>query len=141
MASKASRYKPYDEFSLLLIPTYCQKDFSIDFITGLSVSFKCKGKTYNSILIIIDQLTKIVHYKLIKVTIDFLGLAKVSIDVIVRYYSLPNLIVSNHGSVFIFQLYSSLCYFLGIKRRLYIAFHLLTNGQTKRQNITVEPFL
>lgn len=42
-----------------------------------------KGNSSDSIFIIVNCLTKIVHYKPVKVTIDFLGLAKVIIDVVV----------------------------------------------------------
>ncbi len=34
-----------------------------------------------------------------------------------------------------------LCYFLGIKRNLSITFHPQTDGQTKRQNSTMEAYL
>ena len=34
-----------------------------------------------------------------------------------------------------------MCYFFGIKRRLSTAFHLQTNGQTKRQNNTIKSYL
>ncbi len=45
----------------------------MDFVTRLPVSTNWKGKTYDSILVIIDRLTKMVHYKPVKVTIDALG--------------------------------------------------------------------
>lgn len=41
-----------------------------------------KNDTYNSILIIINWLIKMIYYKLIKVIIDILGLAKITLDII-----------------------------------------------------------
>lgn len=41
-----------------------------------------------------------VNYELVKVIIDILGLAKVIIDVVIRYHNLFKSIVSNCGSVF-----------------------------------------
>ena len=41
-----------------------------------------------------------VYYKLVKVTINTLGLAKVIVNIIVQYYNLPNLIVFDRGLVF-----------------------------------------
>ena len=55
----------------------------MDFVTGLPLSSDWKGNNYNSILVIVNRLTKIVHYKPVKVTIDALGLAEVIIDVVV----------------------------------------------------------
>ena len=113
----------------------------IDFVTGLSVSTNWKGETYDSILVIIDRPTKMVHYKPVRVTIDAPGLAEVIIDVVVRHHGLPDSIVSDRGSVFTSKFWSSLCYFLEIKRRLSTAFHPQTDGQTERQNSTMEAYL
>ena len=55
----------------------------MDFITGLSVSTNWKGESYDFILVIINRLTKLVYYELVKVIIDALGLAKVILDVVV----------------------------------------------------------
>ena len=82
-----------------------------------------------------------VHYKLVKITFDAPELAEVIIDVVIRHHALPDLIVTNQSSLFISKSWLSLCYFLGIKRRLFIAFHPQTDGQTKRQNSTMEAYL
>ena len=60
---------------------------------GFLVSTDWKGKSYDSILVIVDKLTKIVYYKPVKITIDALGLAKVIIHVVVRHHGLPNSII------------------------------------------------
>ena len=95
VTSKAVRYKLYGDLQLLPVLTHCWKDLSMDFVTGLPVSANWKGETYDSILVIVDRITKKVYYELVKVIIDVLGLTKVIIDVVVRHYSLPNLIISN----------------------------------------------
>ena len=82
-----------------------------------------------------------VHYELIKVTIDVLELAEVIIDMVVRHHSLPDSIISDRGAIFTSKFWSSLCYFLGIKRRLSTAFHPQTDGQTERQNSSMEAYL
>ena len=58
----------------------------MDFETGLLVSTDSKAKNYDSILIIIDRVTKMVYYKPIKSTIDAQGLTKVIIDIVVWHY-------------------------------------------------------
>ena len=73
------------------------------------------GDSYDSILVIVDWLTKMVHYEPVKVTIDASGLAKVILDVVVRHHGLSNLIVSDKGLLFTSKFWSLLCYFLDIK--------------------------
>ena len=82
LASKAVKHKLYGNLQSLLIPTYWWKDFSMDFVTGLPLSFDWKGDSYNLILVIVDQLTKMVHYEPVKVIINTLGLAEDIIDVV-----------------------------------------------------------
>ena len=141
LASKAVRHKPYSDLQSLSIPTYQWKDFSIDFVTGLLLSADWKGDSYDSIFVIVDQLTKMVHYKLVKVTIDTLGLAEVIIDMVVWYHSLPDSIVTNRGSFFTSKFWSLLCYFLGVKWRLSTAFYPQMDGQIERQNSTMKAYL
>ena len=113
----------------------------MDFVTGLLVSANWRGNSYNSILIIVDYLTKMVHYKPVKVTIDAPGLAEVILDVVVQHHGLPNSIVTDRSLLFTLKFWSLLCYLLGIKQRLSTSFHPQTDGQTKRQNRTMEAYL
>ena len=123
LTSKVIRHKPYGDLQSLHIPTHRWKDLSMNFVTGLPLSADWKGDSYDLILVIVDRLTKMVHYKLVKITIDAPGLAEVIIDMIVRHHGLPNSIVTNRGSLFTSKFWSLLCYFLGIKQQLSIAFH------------------
>ena len=72
----------------------------MNFVTGLPLSADWKGNNYDSILVIVDRLTKMVHYKLVKVTIDAPRLAEVIIDMVVWHHGLPDSIVTNRGSLF-----------------------------------------
>ena len=67
----------------------------MDFVTGLPISINWKRDSYDSILVIVDRLTKRVHYKPVKITIDAPGLAEVIIDVIVYHHGLLDSIVTN----------------------------------------------
>ncbi len=80
LASKSVRHKPYGNLQSLPMLTHQWKDLSIDFVTGLPVSTNWKGETYDSILVIVDRLTKMVHYEPVKVTINTPALAKVIIE-------------------------------------------------------------
>ena len=140
LASKAVRHKLYGNLQSLPVTTYRWKDLLIDFVTGLPISTDWKGDSYDSILVIVDWLTKMVHYKLVKVTINASGLAEVIINMVVRHHGLPDSIVTDRELLFTSKFWSSLCYFLGIKRRLSTAFYLQTNGQTKRQNSMIKAY-
>ena len=113
----------------------------MDFVIALPISTDWKRESYDSILVIVDWLTKMVHYEPVKVTIDTPGLAKVILDVVIWHHGLPNTTISNGGSLFTSKFWSSLCYFLGIKRKLSTAFYPQTDGQTERQNSTIEAYL
>ncbi len=105
---------------------------SMDFITGLPILADWKSDSYDLILVIVDRLTKMVHYKPVKVTIDTSGLEEVIINVVVRHHGVPESIVTDRSSLFTSKFWSSLCYFLGIKKKLSTAFHPPTNSQTER---------
>lgn len=59
--------------------------------------YHLENETYNLILVIIKQLTKMIYYELIKITIKVLGLVKVIIKIVVQHNGLFNLIVTNQG--------------------------------------------
>ena len=112
----------------------------MDFVTGLPISTNWKGESYNSILVIVDRLTKMVHYEPVKITINAPSLAEIIIDVIVHHYSLPNSIVTDRGFLFTSKFWSLLCSFFSIKRRFFTTFYPQTDGQTKRQNSIMEAY-
>ena len=113
----------------------------MDFVTGLLISTNWKGNSYDSILVIVDWLIKIVHYEPIKITINALGLAEIIIDVRICHHGLPDTVVTDKGSLFTSKFWSSLCYFLNIKRCFSITFHPQTEGQIERQKSTMEAYL
>ncbi len=67
----------------------------MDFVTILLISANWKGNNYDSILVIVDRLTKIVHYELVKVTINASGLTEVIINVVVCHHEVLESIVTD----------------------------------------------
>ncbi len=125
---------------MLPILIYWWKNLSIDFIIGLIISANRKSNSYDLILVIVDQLTKLVYYKPVKITINTLDLAEVIINVIVHHHRVSELIITDRGSLFISKFWSLLYYFLKIKKKLSTVFYLQTNGQTERQNSRIEAY-
>ena len=138
---KAIRHKPYGDLHSLPVSTYRWKDLSIDFVTGLPILTDWKGDSFDIILVIVNRLSKMVHYEPVKVTINAPGLPEVIINVVVRHHGLSNSIITNWRLLFTSKFWSLLCYFLGIKQKLSTAFHPQTDGQTERQNSTMEAYL
>lgn len=67
----------------------------MNFVKSLSLLVDLKSDSYDIILVIVNCLTKMVYYKSLKPTIDIAGQAKIIIDMVIRYYSLSELIISN----------------------------------------------
>ena len=100
LALKTVQYKPYGDLQSLLVSTHRWNNLSVDFVTKFSISIDWKENNYDLILVIVNWLIKIIYYDLVKVSINALGLAKVIIDVVVRYHSLPDTIVTKRGLLF-----------------------------------------
>ncbi len=82
-----------------------------------------------------------IYYESVKVTINVPGPAKVIINMVERYYNIFKPIGINQGLLFISKFQSSLCYFLDIKKKLFIAFYPQIDGQTERKNSTMVMYL
>lgn len=91
-------------------------------------------------LLLLIGLSKIIYYKVVKITINALGLAKVILNIIIWYYGIPDSIVIGRSLFFKSNQWLLVCYFSGIKQKLFTTSYLQTNGQSKRQNSTMEAY-
>ena len=83
LTSKTICQKSYEDLQSLLVLIHYLKDILMGFEKRLPLSTDWKGKNYNSILIIVNYLTKMVYYKQVKVTINTLRLVEVIINMVV----------------------------------------------------------
>ena len=141
LSLKTVRHKPYGDLQSLPISTHWWKNLLMDFVIGLPLSAHWKDDSYNSILVIVNRLTKMVHYEPVKVSIDVPGLTEVIIDVVVWHHRLPDSIVTDRGSFFTSKFWSSPSYFLKVKQRLSTAFYPQTDSQIVQQNNTMKGYL
>ncbi len=81
----------------------------MDFVTGLPILANWKGDSYDLILVIVDRLTKMVHYEPVKVTIDAPGLAEVIIDMVMCHHGVLESIITDRSLLFTSKFWSSLC--------------------------------
>lgn len=138
---KIFRYKLYVDIQFWMVLIYYWNNLSVDFEIGLLFSTKWKRDSNDAIFVIVDQHTKIVYYKPVKITIDTAGRANVIINVVVRHNGLFESIVCHQSSLFISKFSFLLQYSLGICQKLFIAFYQQTDGRTKRQNNIVKAYL
>lgn len=133
------RHKPYGLLKPLPVPSEPFEVVSMDFITGLPTS-KWENKSYDAILVIVCLLTKFAIYEPTRSDMDAEGLAKTLYRRLLDF-TVPKHIVSDRGSLFTSAFWSAFCHYLAVRRRLSTAYHPQTDGQTERQNQTLECYL
>jgi len=118
------------------IPEKPWTHISADFITKLPLA-----QGYNSILVVVDRLTKIVHFIPTMEKTSAEELARLFRDNVWKLHGLPESIISDRGPQFAAELMWELNEILGVKSKLSMAFHPQTDGQTERVNQELEQYL
>jgi RNase H-like domain found in reverse transcriptase/Reverse transcriptase (RNA-dependent DNA polymerase)/Integrase zinc binding domain len=139
--TKSKRHRPYGELLPLPIPNKKFEEITMDFITDLPPSKDSSGNVCDSLFVVVDRLTKMAKYIPCLKTINADELAQVYLDrVVLDDWGVPKGIVSDRGPVFTSAFWSTFCFLLATRRRLSTAFHPQTDGQTERQNQSVEHY-
>jgi len=107
-----------------------------DFITKLPLA-----QGYNTILVVVDRLTKMVHFILTMEKTLAEGLARLFRDNVWKLHGLPESIISDRGPQFAAGLIRELNEMLGIRSKLSTAFYPQTDRQTERVNQELEQYL
>jgi len=107
-----------------------------DFITKLPLA-----QRYDSILVVVDRLTKIVHFIPTTEKTSAEELARLFRDNMWKLHGLPESIILDRGPQFAAGLMRELNEILGIKSKLLTAFYPQTDGQTERVNQELEQYL
>ena len=134
--NKTPRSSPVGLLQPLPIPSRPWGSISMDFVVDLPPS-----KGMNTILVVVDRLTKMAHF------IPYKGLptAKQTADLVLkevfRLHGIPDDVVSDRGVQFTSKFWKDFCLALGVKVNLSSAFHPQSNGQTERTNQTLEQYL
>lgn len=132
--NKSINMKPAGELQPLPIPEDKWHTVTMDFITKLP-----KTKTgYDSIVVFVDKLTKMVHYSPTTTKATACDIAKIFLRDVFRHHGLPSAIISDRDSKFTGQFWRELFKTLGTKLKMSTAYHPQTDGQTERANRTLE---
>jgi len=118
------------------IPEKPWMHISADFITKLPLA-----QGYDSILVVVDRLTKMVHFIPTMEKTLAEELARLFRDNVWKLHRLPKSIISDQGPQFVAGIMQKLNKMLGIESKLSTVFHPQTDGQTERVNQELEQYL
>ncbi|KAJ1601244.1 hypothetical protein NDA14_000540 [Ustilago hordei] len=138
---KAPRHRPYGLLQPLATPDRPWGSISLDFIEGLPPSKKYDSKTYDSILVIVDRLTKFAILAPTNKTVTAKQTAVLLYGHMVRLFGYPDHMVSDRGRQFISGAWKAFAEQMGVKHSLSTAYHPQTDGQTERVNQVIEQYL
>jgi hypothetical protein len=110
---------------------------SVDFVVGLPLT----SHRHNSILVIVDMLTKSANFILVRDTYDVTDVAPVSVSEVIHFHGIPKKIISNRDSRFTSRFWTSLQSALGTQLNLRTTYHTETDGKTERVNQVMEDML
>ncbi|SYW86509.1 uncharacterized protein UHO2_04007 [Ustilago hordei] len=133
---KAPCHHPYGLLQPLATPDRPWGSISLDFIEGLPPS-----RNYDSILIIVDRLTKFAILAPTHKTVMAKQTAVLLYGHMVRLFRYPDHMVSDQGRQFISGAWKAFAEQMGVKHSLSMAYHPQTDGQTERVNQVIEQYL
>jgi hypothetical protein len=108
----------------------------MDFIVDL-----LESKSFDSIFVVVDSLTKMAHFVPCKKTITGEETARLFVENVYKYHELPDDIIYDRGTQFTSKFWQSLFKILHVKIKLSSAYHPQTDGKTERVNQVLEQYL
>ena len=109
----------------------------MDFITSLPKNFQ----QHDSIMVVVDKLSKFAHCIPIKSTYKVVNIADIFMKEIFRLHGVQKVIVSYRDAKFTCKFQKSLFKGLGTQWNFSNTYHPQTDGQTKRVNQVLEDML
>jgi len=133
---KVQHQRKAGELHSLEIPKGPWQEISINIIGPLP-----KSNGIDTIVVIVDQFTKMIRLKTTTMNISSEGIAKIYRDKIWKLHGIPRKILSNRGSQFTLKFMEEFTKVLGTKRQLSTAYYPQTDGQIERINQEIGMFL
>jgi hypothetical protein len=110
---------------------------SMDFAVGLSLTLH----RHNSILMIVDKLTKSAHFILVRDTYDVTDVERLFLCEVICLHEISKKIILDRDSRFTSRFWTSLQSALGTQLNLRTTYHPETDGKTERVNQVMEDML
>eukprot|EP00253_Pinus_taeda_P031928 PITA_31928 len=134
---KVEHQHPAGLLQPLPIPGWKWETISMDFIIGLPKS----KKNNDSIMVVVDKLSKSAHFILVKSTYRVVQIAHVFMQNIFKLHGLRKTIISDRDVKFSSVFRKTLFAELGTQLNFSMAYHPQTDGQTERVNQVVKDML
>ena len=140
--NKPARHKPYGEQKQIEAPQQAWQEITIDFIIKLLPSKDTvTGVTYDSILVVVNQLIKYERFVPWREKDSADKLAKTMLLEIFSNYGIPQSIISDRDKLFTSKFWNTWTRQLDIKIKLFMSYHPQTDGQTKQTNQALKQYL
>ncbi|PRP78085.1 hypothetical protein PROFUN_13894 [Planoprotostelium fungivorum] len=134
--AKHSRKKQSGLLQPLEVPSDRWTSVTIDFMVELP---ECQG--FNAIMVVVDRFTKMSHFIPCKNTITSEEAAWLYIDRVFRLHGIPEKIVSDRGTQFTAEFWTSFWKQMGTKHSMSTAYHPQSDSQTERVNSVLNQYL
>ena len=138
--SKPPNQKPYGLLNPLPVPAKPWEAVGVDFVGPLPKS-KDRDSEYDSITVIIDLLTAMVHLVPSRSNYTAKDVAELMFTEVYKHHGLPRAIISDRDVLFTSLFWTNLNKLIGIKQKMLSAYHPETDGSTERANRTVGQML
>uniref|UniRef100_A0A0A9A0M3 Integrase catalytic domain-containing protein n=1 Tax=Arundo donax TaxID=35708 RepID=A0A0A9A0M3_ARUDO len=120
----------------LPIPDMAWQHVTMDFVEGLP-----KSESKDTILVMVDKLTKYAHFVALSHPFTVNTIVQVFLDTVFKLHGLPLAIITDRDRIFTSKLWQDLFKALGVKLKFSSAYHPQTDGQTERVNQCLENYL
>jgi hypothetical protein len=134
--SKHEHCKIAGKLQPLPVPDEPWQDITLDFVTGLPKSDGC-----DTILVVVDRLTKFAHFIPLRHPFSAPQVATALWDNVIKLHGVPQSIVSDRDCIFTSAVWRGIFATMGTKLLFSTAYHPQTDGQTERVNQCLEMYL
>ena len=129
--AKPAHHKPFGLLNPLPVPPEPWHTVTMDFITDLPLSSTYGSTTWDSILVVVDKLTKMAHYIPVQKTMSVADFIEVFIRDVVKHHGMPEVLVTDRDKLFTSENWTSFCFHMRCCHNLLTAFHPQKMGKRK----------